>query len=41
MGTDSKIAKLRFFEHDEKMISNTMKFLGVNAEEISSFRRFG
>ena len=41
MGTDSKIDKSKIFEHDEKMISNTMKFLGANAEKISSFRRLG
>ena len=41
MSTDSKIDKLNFYEHDEKMISNTIKFLGVKAEEISSFRRLG
>ena len=41
MGTDSKIDKLNIFEHDEKMISDTMKFLGANNEEISSFRRLG
>ena len=41
MGTDSKIDKLTNFEHDEKTISDTMKFLGVNAEEISSLRRLG
>ena len=39
MGTDSKIGKSDIFEHDEKMISNTMKFFGANAEEISSFRK--
>ena len=38
---DSKIDKSNIFEHDEKMISDTMKFLGANAEEISSFRRLG
>ena len=41
MGADSKIHKSNMFEHDEKMISDTMKFLGANAEEISSFRRLG
>ena len=41
MGTYSKIDKSNIFEHDEKMISDTMKFLGANAEEISSFRRLG
>ena len=41
MGTDSKTDKSNIFEHDEKMISDTMKFLGANAEEISSFRRPG
>ena len=41
MGTDSKIDKSNIFEGDEKMISDTMKFLGANAKEISSFRRLG
>ena len=41
MGTDSKIDKSNFCEHDEKMISDTMKFLGANAKEISSFSRLG
>ena len=41
MGTDSKIDKSRNLEHDEKMISDTMKILGANAEKISSFRRLG
>ena len=41
MGTDSKIDKSKIFEHDEKTISNSMKFLGANSEEISSFRRLG
>ena len=39
--TDSKIDKSNIFEHDEKMISNTMKFLGANAEKISSFSTLG
>ena len=34
MGTDSKIDISNIFEHDEKMISDTMKYLGANAEEI-------
>ena len=41
MGIHGKIDKSNIFEHDEKMICDTMKFLGANAEEISSFRRFG
>ena len=41
MGSDSKIKKSKFFEHDEKTTSDKMKFLGVNAEETSSFRRLG
>ena len=41
MGTDSKIDKSNFFEQDVKLISDTMKFLGANAEQISSFRRLG
>ena len=41
MGTDSKIDKSNIFEHDDKMIGDTMKLLGANAEEISSFRRLG
>ena len=41
MGTDSKIDESNIFEHDETMISDTMKFLGANAEKISSFRRPG
>ena len=39
MGTDSKTDKSNIFEHDEKMIGDTMKFLGANAEKISFFRR--
>ena len=31
MGTYSKSDKSNIFEHDEKMISDTMKFLGANA----------
>ena len=41
MGNDSKIDKSNIFEHDEKMISDTMNFLGTNAEEISPFRTLG
>ena len=41
MSTDSKFDKSNNFEHDEKMISDSMKFLGANVEEISSFRRHG
>ena len=41
MDTDSKFDKSNIFERDEKMISDTMKLLGANAEEISSFRRLG
>ena len=41
MGTDSKIDKSNNFEHDEKMISDTIKFLGANAEDISSLPRLG
>ena len=41
MGTDSKIGKSINFEHDEKVLSDTEKFLGTTAEETSSFRRLG
>ena len=41
MGTDSQFDKSNIFEHDEKMISDTMKFLGANAEETASFRTLG
>ena len=34
MGIDSKIDETNIFEHDEKMISDTMKFLGANAEKF-------
>ena len=41
MGIDIKNDKSNSFEHDEKMISDTLKFFWANAEEISSFRRLG
>ena len=41
MGTDSKSDKSNIFEHDEKMISDTMKLLDAKAEEFSSFRLLG
>ena len=39
MGTDRKIDKSNISEHDEKMIYDTIKFLGANAKETSSFGR--
>ena len=41
IGIDRKIDKSNNFEQDEKMISNTMKFLGANAVEISFFHKLG
>ena len=38
---DVKPARKEIFDHDEKLLNEVTTFLGINAAEISSFRRLG